>query len=193
MQEPRGALDALVAPLEVALDRRGKHAEEPHRVGPVTLDQVVRIDDVLLRLRHLLHPADLDRTLAELALAVGDLLGEEVLDRLLNTFREKGYEGASLAELSAATGLVKASLYHYFPGGKQDMAEQVMAHLDRQLAAGLYAPLQSAQPPVKKLGAMLDAIDAFYEGGKKACLYERLCASVDQGPRPPRGDRAMNE
>jgi TetR/AcrR family transcriptional repressor of lmrAB and yxaGH operons len=105
---------------------------------------------------------------------------EEVLDRLLNTFREKGYEGASLAELSAATGLVKASLYHYFPGGKQDMAEQVMAHLDRQLAAGLYAPLQSAQPPARKLGAMIDAIDAFYEGGRKACLYERLCASVDR-------------
>jgi len=70
---------------------------------------------------------------------------DEVLDRLLNTFRDKGYEGASLAELSAATGLVKASLYHYFPGGKQDMAEQVMAHLERQLAAAIYEPLQSTQ------------------------------------------------
>jgi len=105
---------------------------------------------------------------------------DEVLDRLLNTFRDKGYEGASLAELSAATGLVKASLYHYFPGGKQDMAEQVMAHLERQLAAAIYEPLQSTQSQPRKLGAMLDAIDAFYEGGKKACLYERLCASVDR-------------
>jgi TetR/AcrR family transcriptional regulator, lmrAB and yxaGH operons repressor len=104
---------------------------------------------------------------------------DEVLDRLLSTFREKGYEGASLAELSAATGLVKASLYHYFPGGKQDMAEQVMAHLERHLAAAIYEPLQSTHSPAKKLGAMLDVIDAFYEGGKKACLYERMCASVD--------------
>jgi AcrR family transcriptional regulator len=105
---------------------------------------------------------------------------DEVLDRLLNTFRDKGYEGASLAELSAATGLMKSSLYHYFPGGKQDMAEQVMAHLDRQLAASLYQPLQSAQTPARKLGLMLDTIDAFYEGGRKACLLERLCASVDR-------------
>ena len=105
---------------------------------------------------------------------------DEVLDRLLSTFRDKGYEGASLAELSAATGLVKASLYHYFPGGKQDMAEQVMAHLERQLVAAIYEPLRSTQSPAKKLGAMLDAIDAFYDGGKKACLYERLCASVDR-------------
>ncbi len=103
-----------------------------------------------------------------------------VLDRLLSTFRDKGYEGASLAELSAATGLVKSSLYHYFPGGKQDMAEQVMAHLDRQLAIGLYQPLRSAHAPARKLGAMLDTLDAFYEGGRKACLFERLCASVDR-------------
>jgi len=105
---------------------------------------------------------------------------DEVLDRLLNTFRDKGYEGASLAELSAATGLVKSSLYHYFPGGKEDMAEQVMAHLDRQLSTNVYQPLRSTQPPAKKLGALLDAIDAFYEGGRKGCLFERLCASVDR-------------
>ena len=105
---------------------------------------------------------------------------DEVLDILLQTFRERGYEGSSLAELSAATGLVKSSLYHHFPGGKEDMAEQVLAHLEGQLIANLYQPLRSSQPPAKKLGAMLDAIDAFYEGGRTACLYERLSASVDR-------------
>ena len=106
---------------------------------------------------------------------------DEVLERLLTTFRERGYEGASLAELSAATGLMKSSLYHHFPGGKVDMAEQVLAYLEARLAADVYAPLGSSQAPAKKLGALLDAIDAFYEGGRKACLYERLSASVDRG------------
>jgi len=105
---------------------------------------------------------------------------DEVLDRLLTTFRDKGYEGASLEELSAATGLVKSSLYHYFPGGKEEMAERVLAHLDRQLATDLYQPLRSAGTPARKLGAMLDTIDAFYAGGRKACLLERLSASVDR-------------
>lgn len=105
----------------------------------------------------------------------------EVLDLLLNTFRDRGYEGSSLAELSAATGLGKSSLYHYFPGGKEDMAGQVLAHLDRQLTTTLYEPLQSAPTPARKLGVMLDALDAFYEGGRKACLLERLCASADRG------------
>ncbi len=105
---------------------------------------------------------------------------EEVLERLLSAFRDRGYDGASLTELSAATGLGKSSLYHYFPGGKEDMAEQVLAHLDAQLAAALFAPLKMKQSPARKLKAMLTTLDAFYEGGKRACLLERLGASVDR-------------
>lgn len=103
----------------------------------------------------------------------------EVLERLLSTFRDHGYDGASMTQLSAATGLGKSSLYH-FPGGKADMAEQVLAHLDAQLAVALFEPLRSKQSPARKLTAMLTTIDAFYEGGRKACLLERLCASVDR-------------
>jgi len=104
---------------------------------------------------------------------------EEVLNRLLDAFRERGYEGASLAELSAATGLVKASLYHHFPGGKSEMATAVLAHLDGMLAEQLYLPLRADLSPAKKVAAMLDTIDTFYDGGRKACLFERLATSVD--------------
>jgi len=105
---------------------------------------------------------------------------DEVLDRLMDAFRDRGYEGASLSELSDATGLTKSSLYHYFPSGKEEMAEQVLAHLDRQLAESVYKPLQSSQPPARKLAGMIDAIDAFYEGGRKACLLERLCTAAER-------------
>src|SRR5262245_45331507 len=105
---------------------------------------------------------------------------DEVLDRLMDAFRDKGYEGASFSELSEATGLTKSSLYHYFPGGKEEMGEAVLAHLDRQLAASLFQPLQSTQAPPKKLAAMIDTIDAFYEGGRKACLLERMCTAANR-------------
>lgn len=104
---------------------------------------------------------------------------EEVLDRLMETFREKGYDGASLTEISAVTGLGKSSLYHHFPDGKEDMARQVLAHLEAQLEKALFEPLRSPRPPGRKLDTMLDTLAAFYGGGKKACLLERLCASVD--------------
>lgn len=105
---------------------------------------------------------------------------DEVLDLLLDAFRDRGYEGASLSELSAVTGLGRSSLYHHFPGGKEDMAAQVLAHLARQLSTAMFRPLKGTGTPTRKLGAMLDAIDAFYEQGRKACLLERLCASADR-------------
>ena len=104
----------------------------------------------------------------------------EVLARLTRTFRESGYDGASLAEISTATGLGKSSLYHYFPGGKVDMAEQVLAHLEDTLEAALFAPLRAAGRPAQKLDAMLHALSDFYDRGKTACLLERLAASVDR-------------
>ena len=55
---------------------------------------------------------------------------DEVVDRLLTAFRRKGYDGASLADLSAATGLGRSSLYHYFPGGKEEMARAVLDRAD---------------------------------------------------------------
>jgi AcrR family transcriptional regulator len=115
-----------------------------------------------------------------------------MLERLMDLFRDKGFDGASLADISASTGLGKSSLYHYFPNGKEEMALEVLAHLEAQLEQALFEPMRSAGAPGKKLDRMLKAIDHFYEGGKKACLLERLGASVDARRfRPPLG-RAFN-
>ncbi len=103
----------------------------------------------------------------------------EMLARLMDLFRDKGFDGASLADISKATGLGKSSLYHHFPKGKEEIAVQVLAHLEAELEAAVFAPMRSDAPPARKLDRMLDAIDSFYEGGRKACLLERLCASVD--------------
>jgi AcrR family transcriptional regulator len=103
----------------------------------------------------------------------------EVLDRIMESFRKHGYDGSSLTTLSARTGLGKSSLYHHFPGGKEQMAVEVLAHLNAALGA-TYQAVEEEASPTKKLDIMLDAIDAFYDGGKKACLLERLGASVDR-------------
>ncbi|MCZ6868932.1 MAG: TetR family transcriptional regulator, partial [Gammaproteobacteria bacterium] len=36
---------------------------------------------------------------------------EDLLDRLLGVFRDRGFDGATIAEIARATGLGKASLY----------------------------------------------------------------------------------
>jgi AcrR family transcriptional regulator len=103
----------------------------------------------------------------------------DMLDRLMDLFREKGFDGASVSDISETTGLGKSSLYHHFPDGKQEMGLQVLARLQDQLEQTLFEPMRSSGTPKQKLDRMLDGLDAFYEGGKKACLIERLSASVD--------------
>lgn len=103
----------------------------------------------------------------------------EVLDRIMDSFRKDGYDGASLATLSKRTGLGKSSLYHHFPGGKEQMAVEVLAHLAAMLGPAFQA-VRDEPDANRKLDLMLDAIDTLYEGGRKPCLLERLGASVDR-------------
>jgi AcrR family transcriptional regulator len=103
----------------------------------------------------------------------------EMLGRLMDLFRDRGFDGASMSDISASTGLGKSSLYHHFPNGKEEIALEVLTHLEEQLERALFEPMRATVAPKKKLDRMLDMIDSFYEGGKKACLLERLCASVD--------------
>ena len=49
----------------------------------------------------------------------------DALPALGEVFREHGFEGASLALIGERTGLGKGSLYHFFPGGKEEMAAAV--------------------------------------------------------------------
>jgi AcrR family transcriptional regulator len=104
----------------------------------------------------------------------------QVLGRLMNTFREHGYDGASLAALSKSTGLGRSSLYHHFPGGKDQMIAEVLAYLDAVLKQALYEPLAGDQPATEKLDAMVAVIEDFYDGGAQACILERLCASASR-------------
>jgi TetR/AcrR family transcriptional repressor of lmrAB and yxaGH operons len=105
---------------------------------------------------------------------------KEVLERLLGTLCDKGYDGASLDDLSATSGLGASRLHDAFPGGKEDIARQVMQHLNDQLAKAVFEPLRSKKAPARKLAELIAAIDAHYDGGRRASLFGRLSASADR-------------
>ena len=44
---------------------------------------------------------------------------QEILEHALALFMEKGYEGASMSDLAAATGIKKASLYAHYSGKEE--------------------------------------------------------------------------
>ena len=99
---------------------------------------------------------------------------DKAVPKLLTVFQQYGYEGATLARLSEATGLGRASLYHYFPKGKEEMAATVLDYLKQGLQTQILAPLCSDRPPADRLIAMNENIDQFYCQGEKACLLALL-------------------
>ncbi|MDJ0554926.1 MAG: TetR/AcrR family transcriptional regulator [Microcoleaceae cyanobacterium MO_207.B10] len=79
---------------------------------------------------------------------------EQAIAQLIQVFRQYGYEGTTLARLSKATGLGKASLYNYFPGGKQEMAATVLEYGNNLFQTTILKPLQADSPPEERIQTM---------------------------------------
>ncbi|MDX8528849.1 TetR/AcrR family transcriptional regulator [Mesorhizobium sp. MSK_1335] len=95
---------------------------------------------------------------------------DQLLGIIAEVFREHGYEGASLALIGEATGLGKGSLYHFFPGGKEEMGRAVIAHIDGWFEDNVFAPLCDSSDPLAGIEHMLTATDSYFRSGRRVCL-----------------------
>ena len=94
----------------------------------------------------------------------------DLLPLLAEVFRAHGYEGATLALISEATGLGKGSLYHFFPDGKAQMAAEVLAEIDGWFEVNIFAPLREADDPARAVAAMIQGVDSYFHSGRRVCL-----------------------
>jgi len=99
---------------------------------------------------------------------------EDLMHALTDVFRTHGYEGASLRQISEATGLEKASLYHRFPGGKEDMVVGVVSHMIQWFQHQVFAPLEGPGKPAQKVGRVAQSLRGFYAHGRKPCVLDSL-------------------
>jgi AcrR family transcriptional regulator len=99
---------------------------------------------------------------------------EKVLGSLISVFRNHGFEGASLSRFTASSGLVKPSLYHRFPRGKEEMALAALSEVDRIFATHVLAPIDCQGDPFQRLKLVRERLDKFYESGTEGCLLETL-------------------
>lgn len=94
----------------------------------------------------------------------------DVIPKLMAVFQQYGYEGASISRFAEATGLQRGSIYHYFPNGKEEMAEAVLDHITQMMESVLLAPLRSEIAPIDRIKKMNENVDAFYRHGQQDCL-----------------------
>lgn len=98
---------------------------------------------------------------------------DAALPLIAEVFRLHGYEGASLSQLTEATGLGKGSLYNFFPGGKEQMAAEVIAEIDGWFERNVFAPLRD-NDPADGLAQMFDATEKYFHSGRRVCLVGML-------------------
>ena len=97
----------------------------------------------------------------------------DVLPVLGEVFREHGFEGASLSLIGERTGLGKGSLYHFFPGGKEEMAAAVLAEIDGWFETQVFQPLRAGKD-AGAVARMFDAVEDYFRSGRRVCLVGAL-------------------
>ena len=94
----------------------------------------------------------------------------DVIPVLAEVFREHGYEGATLSRIQDRTGLGRGSLYHFFPGGKEEMAASVLAEIDAWFEQHVFEPLRREDGAERSIGRMFDAVARYFGSGDRICL-----------------------
>lgn len=118
---------------------------------------------------------------------------DKVLDALRDVFWEHGYEGTSYANIMAATGLQKGSLYAAF-GDKRALYQKAIARYDTQMVSAGVNMLrnETLSPKVRIENLMSGLVQAAgTREGRRGCL---LCnAAIDQAPTDKDTERSVIE
>ena len=83
---------------------------------------------------------------------------EEALDRAMMLFWRKGYEGASLSDLTEALGITRPSLYAAF-GNKEELFRQVLDRYDERTAGFLSGSIEAPTARAVAKGLLRGAAD----------------------------------
>lgn len=71
---------------------------------------------------------------------------EDMIESAVTLFRERGVEGTSFSDVLERSGAPRGSLYHWFPGGKAQLAEEATRYAGEVIAAGLARALDEKDP-----------------------------------------------
>ncbi|HEV7519571.1 MAG TPA: TetR/AcrR family transcriptional regulator [Candidatus Angelobacter sp.] len=117
----------------------------------------------------------LDGRKGRTALPGGDELADSRFDRRLSKllhhaahiFCEKGYEGASMRDLSRAAGMSLAGLYHYFDS-KEDLLYLIQKHTFRTIIERLQKRLKDAKGAEQRVRVFIENHLEYFLANKEA-------------------------
>ena len=103
----------------------------------------------------------------------------ELLNKIVGLIRSRGFAGTSLSTIAELTGLKKASLYHRFPGGKEEIVLTVLKHTSSWVKTNILDELKNSdKKPSDRLNNALIKISAHYNNGLNQCLFRSLSMEI---------------
>ncbi|ERH41471.1 hypothetical protein N751_17040 [Legionella pneumophila str. Leg01/11] len=107
-------------------------------------------------------------------------LTEEVLDKAMNLFWEKGYFNTTIEDIILATGLNRATLYKY-GGGKDELFIKMLERFRKNIAGQLFIPLQNTTDGIEGIKAFFSQFLEFYDSKNlrsRGCFLVSTAADI---------------
>ena len=92
---------------------------------------------------------------------------ERLLDHAARIFCDKGYEGASMRDLSRACGMSLAGLYHYF-SSKEELLYLIQKHAFRTIIDQVKARLTASDDPEQRVRIFIESHLEYFLANKEA-------------------------
>ena len=106
-----------------------------------------------------------------------------VLEHAARIFCEKGYEGASMRDLSRASGMSLAGLYHYFES-KEELLYLIQKHTFRSIIENLRGRLGASADPEERVRIFVENHLEYFLANKEAM---KVLAHEDETLKDARG------
>jgi AcrR family transcriptional regulator len=106
-----------------------------------------------------------------------------VLEHAAQIFCEKGYEGASMRDLSRASGMSLAGLYHYFTS-KEELLYLIQKHTFRSIIDTLRERLGASTDPEERVRIFIENHLEYFLANKEAM---KVLSHEDETLKDPRG------
>ncbi|MDR3517074.1 MAG: TetR/AcrR family transcriptional regulator [Azospirillaceae bacterium] len=108
---------------------------------------------------------------------------DTVIERALDLIRLRGYHKTTMNDVAAACGLLKGSLYHYFPG-KEALAVAVMERVCETFVKHIVDIAQDEAVPVEaRLEAIMDETRKYFLSREGGCIMGNVALeAIDAVP-----------
>lgn len=95
-------------------------------------------------------------------------------------FCERGYEATSMSDIADAVGFTKAAIYHFIPGGKQDLLNDIISFGMNSLEQQVIEPARTIADPEERLRAIIANHVRIITNGSASVGFNPVTVVIDE-------------